>query len=360
MNTNNYCIIMAGGTTTSFWPLTKGMKCKQFIDLLGTGETLVQATFRRFARVCPRENIIVVTTAAMAERVRQQIPGLRPYQVLAEPERRNTAPCVAYAAAIINDINPNANIIVAPSDHAIFNEDLFVSSIEQAIRVADRYDWIVLLGVQPSQPNTKYGYIQFDETPATEDARELHRVVTFTEKPPLEMAVRFIATGEFLWNTGIFVWRLPVLMEAYRRHLPSMAEQFAQVTLDCSPEIINEVYSQMEPISLDFGIMEKAENVYVMNANFGWSDVETWDSLFESVEKDGERNVVASGRVITYDTHNTIFHVPEDVAVVAHGLENYVVASNGKIILIAPRDRQEMTIKYASDLELLLLSEGKH
>lgn len=354
MNTNNFCIIMAGGTGSRFWPLTKDNNPKQFIDMLGTGETMLQSTFRRFERVCPRENIIIVTGANMGGRVRSQIPDLRDYQVLCEPSRRNTAPCVAYAAAIIRDINPNANVIVSPSDHAVFDEDKFIQNIDEAVVMADRHDWIVMLGVQPTYPNTKYGYIQFDEQPATTSTLDVHRVITFTEKPPKEMAVQFIATGEFLWNSGIFVWRLPVLQKAYAEHLPWVSENFAGVTLDTTRSEIEEVYGQTESISIDFGIMEKTDNVYVMKAAFGWSDVETWDSVFESVERDENDNVVASGRVLTYDTHNCIFHVPEGLSVVVQGLKDYVVSAKDDVLMIAPRDCQDLTIKYDSDLEAMI------
>ena len=217
---------MAGGFGSRFWPLCSVSKPKQFIDLMGTGLSMIQDTFRRFETICPRENIIIVTTKAHEAQVRRQIPDLLDYQVLCEPFRRNTAPCVAYGASVIERINPNANIVVTPSDHAIFGNDDFCRNMKDAISMVDRHDWIVTLGARPVNPNIKYGYIQFRESGFQDTSSRIHKVITFVEKPPFEMACQFIASGEFLWNAGIFVWRLPVLKEAYRKYLPQIADKF--------------------------------------------------------------------------------------------------------------------------------------
>lgn len=350
-------MIMAGGFGSHFWPLSKSNNPKQFIDVLGTGESLLQATFHRFEKICLRENIIIVTGEDYAEKVRQQIPNLLPYQVLLEPTRRNTAPCIAYAAAIINDLNPNANIIVTPSDHAVFSENLFVDNMVNAIDLVERHDWIVIMGVRPTNPNTKYGYIQFDEKLALPEVGNLHKVVTFTEKPPIEMARQFLASGEFFWNAGIFVWRLPVLMAAFRLHLPQIADAFFKISRSTPISDIDAVYSGCQTISIDFGIMEKADNVYVMESAFGWSDVETWDSLYSTARRDENNNAVVSGHVFSYGVSNCVVHVPEHKTVVLQGLDGYIVAGDNDTILVCRRDQEECVFKYASDVELSNLTK---
>lgn len=353
LNPNNFCIIMAGGFGSRFWPLCSVTKAKQFIDLMGTGESMIQSTFKRFESICPRENIIVVTTKAHEAQVRRQIPDLLDHQVLCEPFRRNTAPCIAYAASVINAINPNANIVVTPSDHAIFGGDDFKRNINDAIRMVDAHDWIVTLGARPVNPNIKYGYIQFREAGVGGLSSKLHKAITFVEKPPFEMACQFIASGEFLWNAGIFVWRLPVLIDAYRRHLPQIADKFFDLTLDTPSKTLKDVYTQAQSISVDYGIIEKADNVYVMEAEFGWSDVETWDSLYMAKPKDHDGNAIASGHVLTYNTHNCVVHLNPDKYAVIQGLDNYIVAAGVDTLLICRRDQEDQLMKFNSDVEML-------
>lgn len=355
-NKNNYCIIMAGGFGSRFWPMSKSNNPKQFIDVLGTGQSMLQDTFGRFERICPRENILVVTSELYAERVREQIPNLKGYQVLCEPTRRNTAPCIAYAAAIINKLNPNANVIVSPSDHAIFNTEKFVKNIEQALMVTKNNDWIVTIGAHPNNPNTKYGYIQFDEKASLSEFESLHKVITFTEKPPLEMAKQFISSGEFFWNSGIFVWRMPVLMAAYRRFLPWIAENFFKLTQETSNDELERTYSVCEAVSVDIGIMEKADNVHVMESAFGWSDVETWDSLYSTSVLDRQGNALVSGKIFAYETTNCVIHIPQDKTVVLQGLDGYIVASDENTLLVCKRDKEDQLFKYSSDVELFELT----
>lgn len=357
-NPNNFCIIMAGGFGSRFWPTCSLTKPKQFLDLLGTGESMIQNTFRRFETICPRENILIVTTKTHEAQVRRQIPDLADYQVLCEPFRRNTAPCIAYAAAIIGGINPNANVVVTPSDHAIFGEQDFRQNLDDAIRMVDMHDWIVTLGAKPVNPNIQYGYIQFREAEIRGTTSRLHKAITFVEKPPIDMACQFIASGEFLWNAGIFVWRLPVLIEAYRKYLPQLVS-FFDLTLDTPAKHLRELYTQAENISVDYGIIEKADNVYVMEADFGWSDVETWDSLHLAKLKDDNGNAIASGRVLTYDTHNCVVHLNPEKYAVIQGLDNYIVAAGTDTLLICPRDQEEQIYKYASDIELLKMKDKK-
>lgn len=350
---------MAGGFGSRFWPICKANNPKQFIDILGNGQSMLQATFQRFENICPRENIIIVTGELYADRVRQQIKDLAPYQVLSEPTRRNTAPCIAYAASVIYHMNPKANIIVTPSDHAIFGQENFENDINQALAITEKNDYIVTIGVRPTNPNTKYGYIQFAEDLVSPKVSNLHKIVTFTEKPPIEMARQFIATGEFFWNAGIFIWRLPTLRKAYRTHLPTIAKNFFGLKSDTPAIELDRIYSLCEAISVDFGIMEHAENVYVLEASFGWSDVESWDSLYTTCRRDSNGNSLISGNVFAYDVHNTLVHLPNNRTIIIEGLDNYIVAGDEETLLICRRDQEERIIKFASDVELAELTKVK-
>lgn len=344
---------MAGGFGSRFWPLCSINKPKQFVDLLGTGVSMIQDTFRRFESICPRDNIIIVTTKTHEAQVRKQIPGLLGYQVLCEPFRRNTAPCIAYAASVINQINPNANIIVTPSDHAIFGANEFQRNIMDAVSMVDSHDWIVTLGARPVNPNIKYGYIQFRDAGIRGTSSKIHKVITFVEKPPFDMACQFISSGEFLWNAGIFIWRLPILIEAFKKHLPLIAEKFFTLTTDTTTKQLKEIYTQAQTISVDYGIIEKADNVYVLEAEFGWSDVETWNSLYLAKPKDDNGNAISSGKVMTYDTHNCMVHVHPDKYVVLQGLDDFIIAAGADTLLICRRDQEDQLMKFNSDIDLM-------
>ena len=350
---------MAGGYGSRFWPICKANNPKQFIDILGNGQSMLQATFQRFENICPRENIIIVTGELYADRVRQQIKGLASYQVLSEPTRRNTAPCIAYAASVIYHLNPKANIIVTPSDHAIFGQENFERDINQALALTEKSDHIVTIGVRPTNPNTKYGYIQFAEEPAFPKADNIHKILTFTEKPPVEMARQFIATGEFFWNAGIFIWRLSTLRRAYRTYLPNIAKSYFSLRSDTPAIEVDRIYSLSEAISVDFGIMEHADNVYVLEASFGWSDVESWDSLYDTCRRDSDGNSLISGNVFAYDVHNTIVHLPSNRTVILQGLADYIVAGDENTLLVCRRDQEERLAKFASDVELAELTKVK-
>ena len=354
-----WCIIMAGGLGSRFWPISTTDSPKQFIDAMGTGESLLQFTFNRFAQICPRENIIIVTGEHYAERVHEQIPNLESWQVLSEPLRRNTAPCIAYAASVIAQLDPQATIIVSPSDHAVFRLERFCTDMRQAVETVQTHDWIITLGAQPVKPDTSYGYIQFHEEPSLPNAHNLHKVVTFTEKPPVEMARQFIASGEFFWNAGILVWTLPVLREAYEKYLPAIAESFFDLGIDTPQEELERVYSQCESISVDHGIMEKAENVHVMAASFGWSDVETWDSLHGVFRHDRYNNAVVNGEVFAYDTRNCVVVVPGGKTVVLDGLDGYIVAASDDTLMICRRKNEDKVFKFASDVELKKLIDQR-
>ncbi len=351
---------MAGGLGSRFWPVSNTDSPKQFIDVLGTGKTMLQLTFERFERLCRRDRIIIVTGEQYVRQVHEQVPSLLPYQVLSEPLRRNTAPCIAYAASVIAQMDPTATIIVSPSDHAVFNAERFATDIRQAVDTVQEHDWIITLGAQPVRPDPSYGYIQFRKPsdPSVED--NLFEVVTFTEKPPVEMARQFIASGEFFWNAGIFVWTLKVLRQAYQSFLPSVYESFATLGL-CTPrEELERVYSTCESVSVDHGIMERASNVHVMAASFGWSDVETWDSLYSVSRHDENGNAIIGGQslnganVFAYNTRNTIVVMPHNPAktVVLEGLDGYIVAANEDTFMVCRRSSEEMVFRFASDVEM--------
>lgn len=356
---HTWCVIMAGGLGSRFWPVSRTDNPKQFIDVTGVGRSMLQLTFERYERICPKQNIVIVTGKQYADRVREQLPDLLPYQVLAEPLRRNTAPCIAYAAAVIGQIDPEATLIVSPSDHAIFHREKFRADMEQALQTVAEHDWIITLGAQPVRPETSYGYIQFNDEPSLPGADNLHKVITFTEKPPVEMARQFIASGEFFWNAGIFVWKLPVLRDAYKKHLPQVADTFFNIGLTTPWEELERVYSQSEAVSVDNGIMEKADNVHVLAASFGWSDVETWGSLYDVYRRDTNGNAVVSGNAFTYDSRNNLVLVSEDKNVILEGLDGYIVAASDTTIMVCRRKSEDMVFRFSSDVELKKLIDKK-
>ncbi len=359
LNKHTWCIIMAGGLGSRFWPISRTDNPKQFIDITGVGRSMLQLTFSRFEKICPRQNIVIVTGENYADRVREQIPNLLPYQLLTEPLRRNTAPCVAYAAAVIGQIDPDATIIVSPSDHAIFHSEKFIADIKQAVQTVAMREWIITIGVQPTRPDTSYGYIQFNEKPSLPRAMNLHKAITFTEKPPIEMARQFIASGEFFWNSGIFVWTLPVLRKAYEEHLPSIAESFFSLGLGTPWEELERVYSLSEAVSIDNGIMEKAGNVHVLAASFAWSDVETWDSLYGVFRHDKKDNAIINGNAFIYDSRNCLVLAPDGKNVILEGLDGYIVAASDDTIMICRRKSEELVFRFSSDVELKKLIDNK-
>ncbi|HOO85614.1 MAG TPA: mannose-1-phosphate guanylyltransferase, partial [Prolixibacteraceae bacterium] len=293
---NNYCVIMAGGIGSRFWPLSKTSRPKQFIDILGTGETLIQQTYRRLLKICPPENFLVVTNTDYQSTVLEQLPDLSEEQVLSEPMRRNTAPCVAYASYKIQTRNPNANIIVAPSDHLITKEDDFIHQLKNGLKFVSENDALLTLGIKPSRPETGYGYIQINGKVDMEGVNNLHKVKTFTEKPDLRMAKVFVESGEFFWNSGIFLWSLKSITKAFKNYLPDVNEHFEKglkhYYTSGENAFLNKTYSECRNISIDYGVMEKADNVYVLTADFGWSDLGTWGSLWDNSQKDDNGNAI--------------------------------------------------------------------
>lgn len=350
MNKNYYCVIMAGGVGARFWPLSRNTFPKQFIDILGTGETLIQQTFRRLCTVCPPENVFVVTHRNYYDLVISQLPGIVAEHVLCEPLRRNTAPCIAYASYKIKQLNPDACVVVAPSDHIILKEKEFTETLLAALQATENNDWLLTLGITPSRPDTGYGYIQFDASHTFPSAPRVKKVKTFTEKPHHELAVSFLQSGDFLWNSGVFIWSLRSILKAFETHLPEVDGIFsdgkAMYYTDKEDEFIERAYTICKSISIDYGVMEKAENVYVIAADIGWSDLGTWGSLYETSGKDGSGNVVIGSKPILYDTNNCIINLPGDRVAVIQGLSNTIVVEDNGLLLICNRNSEQHIRNY--------------
>lgn len=348
---------MAGGVGSRFWPMSRTAHPKQFIDILGTGQTLLQQTYNRFLRLCPKENIFIVTNDSYIDLVKEQIKGINTQNILSEPARKNTAPCVAYASYKINQLNPHALIVVAPSDHLITKEDTFIKAIKACYTKAASEDCLVTLGIRPSRPDTGYGYIQFVESAVKEKDKRIKKVKTFTEKPDLDMAKFFLQSGDFLWNSGIFIWSVKSVINAFEKHAPEMHISFsdgnnAYNTPDES-EFIAKVYANCKNISIDYAIMEKAENVYVRSSIIGWSDLGTWGSLYDHIKHDDNENAVVGKNVMLYDSKNCIVNVPKDKLVVMQGLEDYIVVESDGILLICRKEDEQQIRTFVNDAKVL-------
>ncbi len=355
MNENNYCVIMAGGVGSRFWPISRTEKPKQFLDILGTGKTLLRQTFDRFVRVCSTENIYIVTNAEYTEIVKEILPEISYNQILSEPMRRNTAPCIAYANLKIREKNKNAKIVVAPSDHLILNEDKFIDVIKESFDFVEKNDGLLTLGITPHRPETGYGYIQIDD--AYEGESSIQKVKTFTEKPDRQTAEAFLKSGEFFWNSGIFIWSLASIDKAFDEFLPDITKLFSQ-NIDISTpekefEFIKETYSECKNVSIDKGIMEHAENVFVYCTEFGWSDLGTWDSLYEESEKDENGNAILGENILTYETTNTVINVPKEKLVVVQGMDDYIIAESDDILLICKKNDEKKIRQFVNDVKLL-------
>lgn len=347
---NNYCIIMAGGVGSRFWPVSTNEKPKQFLDFFGTGRSLLRMTYERLDGIVPASNVFVVTNKIYKETILEQLPELEENQVLLEPMRRNTAPCIAYAVYRIRKQNPKANIVVLPSDHLITNEKEFQRVITEGLRFVANNDALLTLGMKPTRPETGYGYIQLGK-----GGDDLRKVKTFTEKPNLEMAKVFLASGEFAWNSGMFLWRADVIVDEFNKLLSEVADKFAEgedvYGTDREQDFINRIYPLCPNISIDYGIMEKATNVYVMLADFGWSDLGTWTSLHELTLKDADGNAVAKCEAMLYNAKNNMIALPEGELAVIEGLEGYLVARDNGVLLICKKDEEARIRQYVKDAE---------
>lgn len=350
---NNYALIMAGGIGSRFWPISRTTHPKQFIDILGTGKTLIQQTFERFSKIVPEENIFILTNEIYSDLVLKQIPGIDRSRILCEPVMRNTAPCIAYGCHKIQKLNPKAAIVVTPSDHLILNTEEFISCINKSLKTASENDCLITLGIKPSRPDTGYGYIQYN-TKKIED--DFYKVKTFTEKPNPELARTFVQSGDFLWNAGIFVWTVENILKAFERYLPEINDIFNEgagvYNTDKEIDFIQSAFTQCTNISIDYGILEKAENVYVLPSEFGWSDLGTWASVYELAEKDYVGNaVIPSEKVIMHDSSNCMVNVPEGKLVVLQGLHDFIVVEANNTLLICPRDSEQEIKQVVSDVK---------
>ena len=348
---NRYVIIMAGGIGSRFWPLSRKEKPKQFLDILGRGETLIQQTFRRFKKVCPEENIFVVTNVEHRQIAIDQL-GIKPGRVLCEPLRRNTAPCIAYGVFRIKKENPDAVIAVTPADHLIEKEEEFYNIVNIAYNFSEKHNALLTLGIKPSRPETGYGYIQANEKKPVEGFEKLHKVKTFTEKPNLELAKVFLESGDFYWNSGIFFWSVNSILKAFSKYLPDiyMAFEEGQHFLGTEKEesFISRTYISLPSISIDYGIMEKADNVYVLSTDIGWSDLGAWSSLYEHSVTDENGNVNVNGHLFIYSSKRNIFNIKPGKVAVIQGLEDYIVVDSGDVLLIVKKE-DEQNIKYYLD-----------
>lgn len=334
---------MAGGIGSRFWPVSRTTYPKQFLDILGTGKSLIQNTYDRFIKIVPKENIYILTNEVYFDLVKEHLPELEDYQIICEPVMRNTAPCIAYGTAKIRQINQQANIVVAPSDHLILDTHAFIETINKALTAAKDNDCLITLGIKPSRPDTGYGYIQYSDVKLTDD---LFKVKTFTEKPNFEIAESFLASGDFLWNSGIFVWSVNSISKSFEEFLPDISEIFKEgekhYNTDREKDFIQAGFQKCVNISIDYGVMEKAENVYVMPADFGWSDLGTWASVYDLSEKDYVGNAVISpNKVMMYDSSNCMVNVPSEKLVILEGLHDYIVVESNNTLLICPRSNEQ-------------------
>jgi len=347
---NRYCVIMAGGVGSRFWPVSRQRRPKQFLDVMGTGKTFLRHTFERFEGIVTVGNFLVVTNRRYKEQVLHQIPELREDQVLCEPIGRNTAPCVAYAAYSLHKRDPEAEMIVTPSDHWIVDERGFREVIGQCLDFIGGHDALMTVGIRPTRPETGYGYIQVS------DDRTISKVKCFTEKPGLELAQTFVQSGEFFWNSGIFVWRADRIIRAFERYLPEYHALFdgigAAYGTSAEAEAIERVFSECRSVSIDYGVMEKADNVYVRsNADVGWSDVGTWGSLYQLSRKDRYANVKPAEKCYAYDTRSCIISIPRDKVAVVSGLKEYIVVDTDDVLLICPRSEEQNIKKYIDEVK---------
>jgi mannose-1-phosphate guanylyltransferase len=351
---NRFVIIMAGGVGSRFWPLSRREKPKQFLDILGTGETLIQQTFRRFKSTCPEKNIFVVTSAEHKDLVIEQL-GIDPSNVLAEPFRRNTAPCLAYGTFRILKENPDAVIAVTPADHLIVKEEKFCKVIQESMDFVTNNDALLTLGIKPDRPETGYGYIQADRKKPVSGFDNLLKVKTFTEKPDLDLAKIFLQSGDFYWNSGIFIWNIKTILSAFEKHLPDMFTAFdeGKKLFGTKQEntFIGRTYAECRSISIDYGIMEKADNVYVMCTEIGWSDLGTWSSLYEHSAVDKSGNVVISGNVFSYDNRGSVFNISPDKVAVIQGLKDYIVVEADGVLLIVKKEEEQNIKNYLEDVK---------
>ena len=343
---------MAGGIGSRFWPMSTQKYPKQFQDILGTGRTMIQQTYDRIRKIVPVENIYVITNKEYLSLTAEQLPEIKVENIVGEPMMKNTAACNIYMAKKIAARNSDANIIVLPADHLILKENIFLKKTELAFNLAEKNDYLITLGIKPTRPDTGYGYIQFVEKKNS----EYFKVKTFTEKPDLEIAQTFLESGDFLWNAGIFIWSTKSILAAFESYLPEMAQNFESCEYNSENEknCIDQIYPKVNKISIDNGILEKAQNVHVIPADLGWSDLGTWNSIYENAEKDKDDNAAKSKYIVTYNSKGNLIKLKnQNKAVVIDGLENYIIVDTDKALLICPRENDQLLKEYVHDLKSL-------
>ena len=341
MNTNYYAILMAGGVGSRFWPVSTAEFPKQFHDMLGSGDTLIQKTFSRLSKLIPVENIYILTNERYNNLVLEQLPIVKQAQVLLEPAMRNTAPCILYASLKIQKLNPNAVMVVAPSDHWIEDEVTFSENLKQCFDFCSNEDALMTLGIKPTFPNTGFGYIEYDKS----DENPIKSVSQFREKPDYETAKSFLASGNFLWNGGIFIWSVKSILEAFEKFQPQMnslfLKGFESYNTYSETTFINENYADSENVSIDYAILEKAKNVYVLPATFDWNDLGTWGSLHEKLDKDESNNAVVNATVLLKNASSNIISTSKDKLVIIDGLEDFIVVDKDNVLLIYPKSKEQ-------------------
>lgn len=350
-NQNTYCVIMAGGIGSRFWPLSTSEFPKQFHDILGVGRTLIQQTYDRLLNVTTQDKIYVVTDKVYTELVKEQLPDLSDNQIIAEPLGMNTAPCVLYSSLKIEGIDPDANLVFCPSDHLILEPQKFANQVKLAIESIKDKDGLYTLGINPTRPDTGYGYIQFIESDEA-----VKSVKTFTEKPDLSLAEKFIQSGDFLWNSGIFIWKAKTILGGFKEFLPEMYDALNLIKSSLNSEkesdSIADVYPTLQRVSIDVGILEKFRKVYVIPSSFGWTDLGTWSSLYENSQKDTEKNVVFGGMVKAYNATGNIIKTNKEKALVVEGLDDFIIVDTNKALLICPLSSDQTIKKFVNDLKL--------
>jgi len=350
-NSGTYVVIMAGGVGSRFWPYSRNNNPKQFLDVLGTGQSLLQMTYNRFLQMAGKDNILIVTNQQYEALVKEQLPGISSEQILLEPARRNTAPCIAYACYKIHKKDPDATVVITPADHAIFNEERFISTVQSAVETAQTPGNLVTLGIKPTKPETGYGYIQFSE----ERSGEARKVKTFTEKPQIEWARKFLESGDFLWNAGIFIWKTSTIIKEFEESLPEMAEAFEDgmdfYYTDKEQDYIDRAYTQCRNISIDYGIMEKAENVFVVLGDFAWSDLGSWSSLYDNLKKEDRENIVLGADLLSYESTGNIIKTDKNKLVIIQDLDDYLVADFEDVLMICKKDQEAKFREFVNDVK---------
>lgn len=356
-NRNHFAIIMAGGIGSRFWPYSRTQKPKQFLDILGVGKTLLQSTYDRFLKTFEKENIYIVTNQVYTDLVKEQLPGISDRCILGEPVAKNTAACIAYASAKIHELNTHSLCVVAPSDHLILNEEGFMSNVQAGLEYARTHDALVTMGIRPSRPDTGYGYIQYHEEAGTD--KHIFKVKTFTEKPTAELAQTFIDSGDFLWNAGIFMWSGSSIRKAFKAFLPEHYELFNRASKSFGTQeegaVIQSIYEQCRSISIDYGVLEKASNVYVIPSDFGWSDLGTWASLYENHEnKDANRNVLDGKQIHVYNTSDCMIssHTGRNKVLALNSVSNLIVVDTDDVLMICDKSKEQEVKQMVADMKI--------